>query len=88
MARWHCPVCGAEVVVDYRDTLDEGTVCESAEHCPNGCWEAEFHYGHDTERIGHQEWHWSWTETKEGYETRRQGRLRAIEEARDVLNRR
>lgn len=76
---WPCPVCGAGTVTDYQHTLDEGTVCESQEHCPNGCQEYTFAYGGSEERIGDKVWSWHYTESREEELQRRKDRAEQIE---------
>lgn len=82
-----CPVCKAEVIVDYSDCV-EGTLCESCDHCPNGCCESQFAYGSYYERIGEYQWNWYYTESTEDERNRRRERKWAIEQAREVMRHR
>ncbi len=80
-----CPVCGTEVVVTHQSTLDEATLAEQDEECPNGCWSAEYLYGSHSERIGEQVWSWHYTESKEDYNKRRQEMKTATQRMKQCL---
>lgn len=80
-----CPVCGGVVHLDYRDTLDHGTVCESQEHCDACGWSYTFAYGNSTEVIGEEEIHWTWTETPEQRDERRAVWADAVNKRRGEL---
>jgi hypothetical protein len=78
---YKCPICGTAVVEDYRDYI-EHTLCESADHCPCGCYSFDFAYGASRERIGEVEWQWSYNESQEDWDKRRVERQAVIEEIR------
>ena len=42
-----CPVCYAKLKVET-GFLDEGTLCENFETCPNKCYSYEYAYGYTT----------------------------------------
>ncbi len=79
----NCPVCGALMVEDYRDTI-EGNLCEYADHCPNGCVQSDYAYGAYRERIGEQEWVWTWQDSLEAGQQRRREQAAAIQALRQA----
>ncbi len=76
---WPCPICGTEIKVTHQSILDEGTLAERDEECPNSCWAYSFLYGGHQERIGEEVWTWHWTESKEDHDKRRQEMKVSIE---------
>lgn len=51
-----CPVCDTDTVND-KSVLDYGTIAESTESCPNGCYYYEYMYGGTSYYIGGIDWH-------------------------------
>ncbi len=77
-----CPACEVELIANYREYINEGTLCEYGDQCPNGCYEADFAYGANRERIGNREWIYNYAETKEAERKRLNEQRQAILEAR------
>lgn len=64
-----CPVCDRPMTVT-RSLLDEGTVAESAEECPNGCYTYDYSYGSTVIRVGRREFFGHYAETVDEFRER------------------
>jgi hypothetical protein len=60
-----CPVCYSKMKVET-GTLDEGTICEHYEICPNKCYAYEFAYGSTAVFVGirdhHMQFGWNYSD--------------------------
>ncbi len=76
---YHCPICGNHT--HQQQDHDEGRLYESEEECRT-CkeWSEEFSYGHYRERIGFEEFEWSYSDVSSHYDERKQ----TIEEMKRV----
>lgn len=61
---YSCPICQGELVQDYNDYIGY-TQTEFGDHCKNGHYEYTFSYGEHYERIGFQQWCWSYSESSQ-----------------------
>lgn len=77
----NCPICDSPLTED-KSYLDEGTLCECYDGCPNGCYYYEFAYGAYRETIGPEEWTWSYTESDEARRDRVADRAEIIKRMR------